>query len=55
MESAQFKNMQNIENNLAAIKARIEKLARIEDQKEEEMNKLILGTVPVVDKKMKEN
>lgn len=50
----QLKNIQNIENSLALLKFKIEKMSQLDEQNSQTINKLILSTIPVVDKKLKE-
>lgn len=54
MESSQLRNIQNIENSLSLLKFKIAKMAQLDSQKEETLNKIILSSVPVVDKKIRE-
>lgn len=54
MESAQLKQIQNIESSLSLLKFKIDKMAQLDHQKQETINGLILSTIPVVDKKLQE-
>ena len=54
MESAQLKQIQNIESSLSLLKFKIDKMAQLDHQKQETINSLILSTIPVVDKKLQE-
>lgn len=55
IESTQLRNIQNIENSLSLLRSKIEKLTQLDSQKEETLSKLILSTVPVVEKKIREH
>ena len=48
MESLQLRNIQNIENSLSLLKLKIDNMAKLNSQKEEALDKLILSTIPLV-------
>ena len=55
MESLQLRNIQNIEHSLSLLQLKINCMAKLTSQKEESLDKLILSTLPLVEKKIKEN
>lgn len=54
MESTQLRHIQSIENSLTLLRSKIQKMAKLDSEKEETLDKLILNTIPIVDKKLQE-
>lgn len=54
MESTQLRYMQDLENSLSLLKFKIGKMAQLDSHKEDTINRVILSTIPVVDKKLRE-